>query len=104
MPTPDHAAALKAELYLLKAAGADDFTKRASIARFTLGGDLGEHTGAWESHYDLDEPTRDRLIAHARQDASHAVTAAERAVSDIRKLQLVGWVIVALLAYIAWKV
>jgi hypothetical protein len=44
----------------------------AIIGESLLKQDLGV-IGEWQNTYDLDEDIRDRLIAHARQDAAHAV-------------------------------
>ena len=43
-----------------------------AIARETLQGDLG-YEGGSKASYNLDTDTRDILIAHARQDAAHAL-------------------------------
>jgi hypothetical protein len=49
------------------------FWDNYATARVTLEGDLGQFTDQPPAYYDLDEPTRDRLLAHARQDAAHAL-------------------------------
>lgn len=50
-----------------------DHQKANAVARNILHEDLG-YFGEPESSYRLDEKTRDRLIAHARQDASNSMT------------------------------
>jgi len=45
---------------------------RGAIAQNVLQEDLGLHADP-PRYYDLDQETRDRLLAHARQDAAHAL-------------------------------
>ena len=100
---PTSREALAAEIFGLKLVRAGRLQTNAAIARHTLAGDLGEHSDSWLTDYSLDEATRDRLLAHARQDASHAVIATERLASRVRLLTWVGFAILVVLAYIAVK-
>jgi hypothetical protein len=45
---------------------------RGAVAQNVLHEDLGLHADE-PRYYDLDQETRDRLLAHARQDAAHAL-------------------------------
>ena len=49
--------------------GAGAGMRGASLTQWTAGNLVGE----WHHTYDVDEETRHRLLAHGRQDASHAV-------------------------------
>ena len=77
----------------------------AELARNILHDDLGYFAKSWPSVYSLDEETRDRLIAHARQDAAHAVLFAGRISTEVKSLKrqnkflmvLIGIVIILLL-------
>lgn len=79
----------------------------AIIARSTLHGELGYLDDGTPTIYNLDEATRDRLIAHARQDASHALL---NTISLLKAMQDGKWtprlllVCIALLIYIAYCV
>ena len=44
-----------------------------AVALITLDGDLGRLSDRGGSQLNLDQSTRDTLLAHARQDAAHAV-------------------------------
>lgn len=74
------------------------------IADYTLRQDLGfEETNRPLPNYDLDEDTRDRLIAHARQDACLAVVIAsanEKRLISLKRLVLLG---IALQVFLAWN-
>lgn len=65
-------AALRSELRFIKDFGGGRAQRDAAIARNVLHEDLGYYDSQ-QFVYSLDEDTRDRLIAHARQDAAHAV-------------------------------
>ena len=72
-------------------------------ARFNLDQDLGLEPGHLHT-YDLDDETRDRLIAHTRQDASLAVYAAHAA----ERLGIVNrrmmFVVIAMLCAVFWRI
>ena len=53
----------------------------------TLNQDLGLEQSKPVSTYDLDDETRDRLIAHARQDASLAVIVAASCEKEILRVR-----------------
>jgi hypothetical protein len=67
----------------------------AELGRQILHGDLGNYRDQSGPDYYLDEDTRDRLIAHARQDAAHAVIVSTRTLKIARRLQ---WACVAIIA------
>ena len=54
--------------------------------------------------YDMDDGTRDRLIAHARQDAAQAVILATFIVQRQRRHTFALWIFAGALAYIVWQV
>ncbi|MGG3814203.1 hypothetical protein ABEV34_21525 [Methylorubrum rhodesianum] len=62
-----------------------------AVARGTLYGDLG-YEGSNQSFYDLDEPTRDRLLAHARQDAAHALCNTTSLLKRLRSVERLMYV------------
>jgi hypothetical protein len=50
-----------------------------------LAADLGRYSDL-PPEYNLDEATRDRLIAHTRQEVAHALLNTERLISDVQSL------------------
>ena len=58
-----------------------------AIARNVLHEKLGYFKSKSFSSYDLDDETRDSLIAHGRQDAAHALIASSRAVTKLAGLR-----------------
>jgi hypothetical protein len=83
--------ALKSRLNALAMVSAPGTDLRPQINEATaenvLHTDLGYFSDGAEIDYNLDEPTRDRLIAHGRQDAAHAVLIASDTSNEIAKLQ-----------------
>ena len=77
------------------------------IARAMLDGDLGYHSDSLGHDYGLDGPTRDRLIAHARQDAANAQgnakSAYEAAIAAKRTAMWLGLLNAALLVWVLVK-
>ena len=73
--------------------GKSDIKHRSmTIARNVLHEDLG-HFGEPESSYHLDEKTRDRLIAHARQDAANSMCLIGDLLENIQTLEgRVRWI------------
>ena len=55
------------------------------VAQYTLNEELGNH-GTPEAYYDLDQTTRDVLLAHARQDAEHALLNTTSILKNQKKL------------------
>lgn len=95
--------ALKTDLWAEKMiAGMKSTTMDAALARNILAGDLGEFKDRFLTAYSLDEDTRDRLIAHARQDAAHAVLIAVRNQKQIAGLKRMAWVLMAMCGTILW--
>jgi hypothetical protein len=71
-----------------------DFGRGAQIinvaaAKASLEQDLAPDGGG-EADYKLDGPTRDRLIAHARQDAAHALWNGFAAYKNAREAAYIG--------------
>jgi hypothetical protein len=64
-----------------------------AVALNTLEQDLG-YFGRDVACYDVDEPARDRLLAHARQDAAHALL---NTTAILNRLRLLTWLVVGLL-------
>jgi hypothetical protein len=73
-------------------------------SRNTLSDDLGEYEDSRRHEYDLDGPTRDRLIAHARQDAAMAFYAAADAHKEAAASRLLSWLSFLLLLAVLYKV
>lgn len=67
-------------------------------ARNVLHQDLGRYAGR-HTKYDLDEETRDRLIAHTRQDAAQALLNTVTLMKEMRKLK--RWFAAACVAFLA---
>jgi len=70
--------------------GASEDTRGPKIAAMALNileKDLGSYSDSAAVDYALDEATRDRLIAHARQDASHAVLIAYDILAAVSQLE-----------------
>ncbi|QSY94827.1 hypothetical protein J2J97_02460 [Rhizobium bangladeshense] len=66
-------------------------TIEATMARFVLKEDLCELKNDWLTNYGLDEDTRDRLIAHARQDAALAYYSSNNTKKEVRRLRFLVW-------------
>jgi hypothetical protein len=66
----------------------DNWDKRANhiIARNSLHTDLGRYSGHLQV-YHLDEDTRDRLLAYARQDAAEALCHVSTLMDEVRALR-----------------
>lgn len=73
------------------------------VARNVLHEELG-YVGDRRLGYDLDDETKDILLVHARQDASHALLNSVTLLKKQKRLHRVIWVAVALLLYIAVRV
>ncbi|QND42398.1 hypothetical protein HB770_11755 [Rhizobium leguminosarum bv. viciae] len=65
--------------------------KEASFAQHILKEDLGELKNDWLAVYSLDEDTRDRLIAHARQDAALACASSANTKKEVKRLRRLVW-------------
>lgn len=61
----------------------------STFARMTLKEDLGELGSEWQSVYALDDTTRDRLIAHTRQDAAMNYVAIVELRKQIKTLRVI---------------
>jgi hypothetical protein len=79
----------------------------AATARNVLHQDLG-YFGEEPDTYSLSEDTRDRLLAHARQDASHAVmnahNAMQSAAAAVRGTRLLTILLIICTAAIIWAI
>lgn len=62
------------------------------MARFGLKDDLGE-LDSHPTHYDVDDATRDRLIAHTRQDVAMAYYAIRNTKQAVKGLRNIVWVL-----------
>lgn len=90
--TEEATRALWSQIYALKVLGDDTRAARnAATARNVLHEELG-FFGEWDgAKYDLDDQVRDRLLAHTRQDAAHAVVNSEVAMTLAHKaIKLIG--------------
>jgi hypothetical protein len=76
--------------------------KNAAKARNILDEELG-FFGHSTISYDVDEATRDTLIAHARQDAAHALLNTGTLLKQMRALRYTLWLVVVLLGVIIWR-
>ncbi|TIO14931.1 MAG: hypothetical protein E5X86_22715 [Mesorhizobium sp.] len=77
--------------------------KNRMVARNILHEELGMFADPQGAVYSLDEDTRDRLLAHARQDASHALCNTISLMSSKSQSRLL-LIAIGLLAYIAYRV
>ncbi|CCV06714.1 conserved hypothetical protein [Mesorhizobium metallidurans STM 2683] len=80
--------------------------RNSMVARNILHEELGYFSDV-QTSYSLDEETRDRLIAHGRQDAAHALTntiALMESQASRRWTNRLLLIAVALLVYIAYRV
>ena len=96
---------LRARLGTIRAIQCDDLAAiDAATARNILHEELGYFSDP-QTGYNLDESTRNRLMAHTRQDAAHAVLSLATLTLDVRKvgrdvrtIKRLAWVAVILLA------
>ena len=63
----------------------------SAFSRSILYGDLGYHADSPVTNYGLDDATRDRLIAHARQDAALIYATLTQTRKEIRSLRNLVW-------------
>ncbi|NKK58783.1 hypothetical protein GFM44_23070 [Rhizobium leguminosarum bv. viciae] len=93
---------LKVRLDAIRSLGGDQAAVDAAIARNILHEELGQFEGSSLPTYGLDDATRDRLIAHARQDAAHAIMGIGTLTKEVRDLRrLISVVVVLLVVLIA---
>ncbi|MGE4612657.1 MAG: hypothetical protein AAED33_14925 [Paracoccaceae bacterium] len=78
--------------------------KVSLLSRNILDDDLGLFDDSVCYDYDLDKTTRDRLIAHAGQDAANSLLMATDAFTMARNARLWGWFNFILLVIICFKV
>jgi hypothetical protein len=74
-------------------------------ARNVLDDDLGRFDDSEKVDYDLDQPTRDRLLAHSRQDVAmvyYALVKAEQEARTARVWSWVGLVVSLIVLYKVW--
>ena len=85
------------------------------VAKNVLHDELGYFSDSDDDDYGLDETTRDRLIAHGRQDAAHTLINTMDLMKAISKLETsISWhftieewsslICIVLLALILWRV
>ncbi|GLK76718.1 hypothetical protein GCM10008171_19720 [Methylopila jiangsuensis] len=104
METTTHDA-IRHDLNARKAMGeSGEIVRSEVIARAMLDQDLGYHSDSLRHDYGLDEATRDRLIAHARQDAANAqgnaLAAYKAAISAKRVALALGLINAGLLTWV----
>ncbi|MGN8022139.1 hypothetical protein ACTJJ7_15655 [Phyllobacterium sp. 22229] len=68
----------------------------SAIAKNALDVDLGTFGNGGLSNYHFDEVTRNRLLAHARQDAAHAVAMAHVTAREVKSLKFIVLLLVLL--------
>jgi hypothetical protein len=95
--------ALKSSLSAIKAVGGGVDDIDAEVARNILNEDLGNFSGSYLTNYALDDETRDRLIAHARQDAAHAVVLCSRLSRELRVLKRMLYLVIFALILAVWN-
>lgn len=80
-----------------------------AVARDTLNGDLGL-AGKQRDAYNLDQNTRDILLAHARQDAAHALCNSISLLNRIKNLNRVIYcltvliIVLILINLLGWRI
>ncbi|MBY3314746.1 hypothetical protein [Rhizobium laguerreae] len=95
---------LQARLQAIRSMGGGQADVDATIARNILHEDLGHFDGQL-TIYGLDDATRDRLIAHSRQDAALAVLNVGTLTKEARALRRwISVVVVLLVVLIAVEV
>jgi len=67
-----------------------------TLASCGLKQDLGLYPETSLSSYDIDDITRDRLIAHARQDSAHALMNTKVIIERVNGLKTGLWLVVLL--------
>ncbi|MBY5768570.1 hypothetical protein HFN63_00285 [Rhizobium leguminosarum] len=87
---------LQARLQAIRTVGGGQAEVDATIARNILHEDLGHFDGQL-TIYHLDDATRDRLIAHSRQDAALAVLNVGTLTKEVRGLRRLILAVVMLL-------
>lgn len=96
---------LKAEVESNREIGLRSHTSKwDTMARNVLRDDLGEFEDSIKFEYDLDVKTRDRLIAHTRQDAAMAYYAARAAYLEAVNARILSWITLILCLIILYKV
>lgn len=73
-------------------------------ARNVLHDDLGYFDDSGKVDYDLDQPTRDRLLAHARQDVAMLYYALVKAEEEARTARIWSWVGLIVSLIVLYKV
>jgi hypothetical protein len=90
---------LKMQLAMSKDMGWKDHNAlNLVVARNVLQEDLGRFTGRLHT-YHLDGDTRDRLLAHARQDAAHALSNTAALLDQIEALRRTMLVLIGLMIF-----
>lgn len=106
MMEEDAHAALRSKLWAMRELGATQAEIDAVTAQNVLHEDLGYYRTK-TAEYDLDQAHRDKLLAHARQDAAHAVYAGNSAEREVRKLRTLVLLLLALsvvtIAVVLWR-
>jgi hypothetical protein len=88
---------IRGDFIRYQSAGEMGADKNALIAKDILHEELGYHPEAPQPAYHFDEATRDRLLAHSRQDAAHALLNTIALREDVRKLNQRSIIVIVLL-------
>lgn len=97
MSDEDAAEYLRQKLRAMRELGAGPAQIDAATAQSVLHEDLGYYRSK-TADYDLDQGTRDKLLAHARQDAAHSVYAAVSVGKELRRLRMAVYLLIAFVA------
>ena len=104
-PRPTAAQSWKSTRFAMKLVGR---TSRADIdaemSRNILQGDLGQFRDEGNESYFLDDDAKDRLLAHARQDAAHSVLIALRVEKKLAQMRWLIFVAIALLLLVLTRI
>ncbi len=108
MPKKDAETELRASLRAAKDLGGFRTSQvNGIVAKNVLHEELGYFGTEHLYDYDLDDETKGRLLAHARQDAAHALvntsSTLDKLGTILRIIVFFGVLIVVLLAAIVWK-
>lgn len=91
---------LRLKIRAMRDLGASQAEIDAATAQSVLHEDLGYFRSKSQA-YDLDQPTRDKLLSHARQDAAHAVCAVVNVAKEVRRLRSVVLLLAVLVVVLA---
>jgi hypothetical protein len=82
----------------------DPSWKNKETARFTLNDDLGHFSDSICFDYGLDQKTRDRLIAHAREDSAFALLNTISLMKSVKTLKVLMVIVCIMLGIILFRI